>query len=143
MEIIHKPPTPSSFTPLLTHQSQTPSSFYSGPPVLHHHSPSASLFFHASDLSAAPALSGLANGARRGVNGSAAAAADVAVNGHGAAEEREGDEDDNEDEDEEFEIEGVDVWVTSECVFFLTSPPLPTNSLAFTSTSLSWLISYT
>ena len=139
MEIIHQPPTPSSFTPLLTHQSQTPSSFYSGPPVLHHHSPSASLFFHASDLSAAPALSGLANGARRRVNGSAAAV-DVAVNGHGAAEEREGDEDDNEDEDEEFEIEGVDVWVTSECVFFLASPLLPTNSLAYTSTSP---ISYT
>lgn len=109
MEPLHQPPTLSSFTPLALHQSQTPESFYSGPPVLHHHSPSASLFFHASDLAAAPAaLSGLANGAggggaRRRVNGEAAV-----VNGDGGAED--------EDEDEELEVEGVDVWVTSEYV---------------------------
>ena len=103
MEIIHQAPTSSSFTPLAVHQSQTPESFYSGPPILYHHSPSASLYLHASDLAAAPALSGLANGAHRSANGTAA----VAVNGHDAAEE---------------EIAGVDVWVTSECEI---SPSLP------------------
>ena len=112
MEIIHQAPTSSSFTPLAVHQSQTPESFYSGPPVLYHHSPSASLYLHASDLAAAPALSVLANGAHRSANGTAA----VAVNGHGTAEEEE-----EEDQDEEIEIVGVDVWVTSECVL---SPPL-------------------
>lgn len=111
MEIIHQAPTSSSFTPLAVHQSQTPESFYSGPPVLYHHSPSASLYLHASDLAAAPALSGLANGAHRSANGTAA----VAVNGHDAAEEEE-------DEDEEIEIVGVDVWVTSECGFLLPFP---------------------
>lgn len=115
MEIIHQAPTSSSFTPLAVHQSQTPESFYSGPPVLYHHSPSASLYLHASDLAAAPALSGLANGARRGANGTAA----VAVNGHDAADGEDGD-----DEDEEIEIVGVDVWVTSEFAF--SFPSLPT-----------------
>lgn len=112
MELIHQAPTTSSFTPLAVHQSQTPESFYSGPPVLYHHSPSATLSLHASDLAAAPALSALANGARRGANGTAA----VAVNGDGAAAE----EEEEEDEDEEIEIPGVDVWVTSECVFLLS-----------------------
>ncbi|KAF6218746.1 hypothetical protein HO133_005288 [Letharia lupina] len=124
MEIIHQSPTSSSFTPLAVHQSQTPDSFYSGPAVLYHHSPSASLLLHASDLAAAPALAALANGAHRSANGTAT----VAVNGHDAAED--------EDEDEEFEIAGVDVWVTSER-FILYSPTLSTGlSIPYPSISL-------
>ncbi|CAF9937806.1 hypothetical protein IMSHALPRED_000553 [Imshaugia aleurites] len=128
MELIHQAPTTSSFTPLAVHQSQTPESFYSGPPVLYHHSPSATLSLHASDLAAAPALSALANGARRGANGTAA----VAVNGDGAAAE----EEEEEDEDEEIEIPGVDVWVTSER-FILYSSTLSTGlSIPYPSISL-------
>lgn len=119
MEIIHQAPSSSSFTPVAVHQSQTPESFYSGPPVLYHHSPSASLLLHASDLAAAPALSGLANGAHRRANGTAT----VAVNGHGAAG---GEEEEEEEEDEEIGIAGVDVWVTSEC----ESLPLPSLRLS-------------
>ena len=119
MEIIHQAPTSSSFTPLAVHQSQTPESFYSGPPVLYHHSPSASLSLHASELAAAPALSGLANGAHRSANGTST----VAVNGHGAADQEE-EEEEEEEGDEEIEITGVDVWVTSECVY---SPHSPTS----------------
>ena len=116
MEIIHQaPPSSSSFTPLALHQSQTPESFFSGPPVLHHHSPSASLVLRSSDLAAAPVLAGLANGARtRGaVNGETVGGA---VNGDGVAV------DGDEDGDEEVEIEGVDVWVSSEyvCLFLRT-----------------------
>lgn len=103
MEVIHETPTSSSFTPLAVHQSQTPESFYTGPPVLYHHSPSAFLSLHASDLAAAPALSNLANGAHRSSNGTSTAA----VNGDSAAEEAG-------PEDEDIEIAGVDVWVTSE-----------------------------
>lgn len=126
MEIIHRAPTSSSFTPLAVHQSQTPESFYSGPPVLYHHSPSATLLLHASDLAAAPALSGLANGARRSANGTSS----VALNGHSAAEK----EEEREQDDEEIEIAGVDVWVTSECVDFF----LPYPTLTSTSISLHW-----
>ncbi|KAI9765499.1 MAG: hypothetical protein M1840_007325 [Geoglossum simile] len=35
IEILHTPPSSSSFTPLSIHQSQTPSSFFSSTPVLH------------------------------------------------------------------------------------------------------------
>ncbi|KAL9070515.1 MAG: hypothetical protein Q9161_004812 [Pseudevernia consocians] len=130
MEAIHQSPSSSSFTPLAVHQSQTPESFYSGPPVLYHHSPSASLWLHASDLAAAPALSSLANGAHRSANGTST----VAVNGHGAAEEEE--EEDEEEEDEEIEIAGVDVWVTSER-FLLYSATLSTGlSIPYPSISL-------
>ena len=105
MERISTAPTNASFTPLSVHQSQTPSSFYSGPPVLYHHSPSATLSIRAHDLAAAPALSGLAEGAHRRANG----AASVVNGGDGAGEEEV-----EEEEDEEIEIAGVDVWVTSE-----------------------------
>lgn len=107
MEIIHQAPTPSSFTPLALHQSQTPDSFFSGPDVLYHHSPAASLVLHASDLAAAPALAGLVNGAHRGANGTRG----VAVNGDGDGD---GAREEHEEEEEEIEVGGVDVWVTSE-----------------------------
>ncbi len=107
MEVLHSAPTTSSFTPLPTHQSQTPDSFFDGPPILYHHSPSATLKTHASDLAAAPALSVLARGVHRHSNGTA------------AINETTEDEDQH---DEEIEIQGVDVWVTSEFVFPIPSP---------------------
>lgn len=101
MEVLHDALTASSFNPLSVHQSQTPSSFFTGTPILHHHSPSTTLKIHTSDLASAPALSKLAEGAHRPANGTPAA-----VNGHAEAEEH----------DEELVIRGVDVWVTSESV---------------------------
>ena len=98
MEVIREAPSSDAYIPLSTHQSQTPESFYSGPPVLYHHSPSATLQIHASDVAAAPAFSGFAEGAPvNHVNGSAIA------NG-----------DHEEEEDREISIPNVDIWVTSE-----------------------------
>ncbi|KAI4114769.1 MAG: hypothetical protein LQ345_004513 [Seirophora villosa] len=98
MEVLNAAPTEGNFTPLSTHQSQTPSSFYTGPPVLHHHSPSATLLISSSDLknnaaftNFAPPSEGQSNGSMQGP-----------VNGTGDVEDR------------EVSIEGVDVWVTSE-----------------------------
>ena len=104
MEVLHGgdgAPTSSSFNPLSIHQSQTPDSFFSGPPILYHHSPSATLKLHSRDLAAAPALSSLAEGAHGHANGTA-----TTVNGDTGDEEP----------DEELEVQGVDVWVTSESV---------------------------
>lgn len=103
MEVLRTPPSASSFTPLSEHQSQTPQSFYSGPAILYHHSPSATLKIHARDLDSAPALSGFANGAHRNTNGHATAP--VTVNGDATPEE---------EQDEEVELANMDVWVTSE-----------------------------
>ena len=102
MEIIHEAPKAESFTPLAVYQSQTPESFFSGPAVLYHHSPSASLSIHKSDLECAPILSRLAEGAHKATNGTSSA-----VNGN--AHDEEEDED-----DEELSIPNIDIWVTSE-----------------------------
>ena len=112
MEILHDAPSASFFTSLSVHQSQTPDSFFSGPPVLYHYSPSATLSLHTSDLTSATILSRLAEGGYRPANG-------ISTTVNGGVEEHE--------IDEEIEIRGVDVWVTSESVtrrlFFSQCPP--------------------
>lgn len=117
MEVIRSPPLHGSFTPLSAHQSQTPESFFSGPPVLHHHSPYTTLSLHKSDLDSAPTLSGLVAGAHRS---SSANGTSGAVNGHNHEGEA------GEEEDEEIEIAGVDVWVTSEYTAFF-----PCNNIMY------------
>ena len=97
MEIIHEAPTAASFVPLSTHQAQTPESFFTGPPVLYHHSPSAKLSIQSSELSLAPTLIRLFHDASSHTNGAA-----TAVNGEAETEDR------------EISIEGIDVWITSE-----------------------------
>lgn len=94
MEVLQRPPSASSFTPLAEHQSRTPQSFYGGPPVLHYHSSRCKVVILESDLSASPALNTLRGGAAV-VNGSS-----------GAAHESQ--------ERKDIVIDGVDVFVTSE-----------------------------
>jgi nucleotide-sensitive chloride channel 1A len=93
MEVLRTAPDTSSFVPLAEHQSRTPSSFHSGPPVLHYHSQRCKVVILERDLLATPALNAL-----RGE--SAAATAD-----------RPAQDDANE---KEIAIEGVDAWVSSE-----------------------------
>ncbi|OJJ48415.1 hypothetical protein ASPZODRAFT_93016 [Penicilliopsis zonata CBS 506.65] len=101
MEVIHSAPEASSFVLLAEHQSRTPASFYSGPPVLHHHSKRCKVVILEADLLATPALNGL----REPANGSAPS---------GALSER------------EVVIDGVDVWVTSD-KFLLYAPSTSTG----------------
>ncbi len=97
MEVIHEAPTPDSYIPLSTHQSQTPESFYSGPPVLYHRS-WATLRIHSSDITTDSPFSGFAEGTHPNpVN------VPATVNGDRAPEE-----------DQELSIPNVDIWVTSE-----------------------------
>lgn len=98
MEVLNSAPVENQFTPLSTHQSQTPSSFYSGPPVLHHLSPSTTILVNSHDLESALIFQKLVSPQQQS-NGSA----------HHPATE-----DEAEDLGHEITIRGVDVWVTSE-----------------------------
>lgn len=100
MESLHTPPESSSFVLLADHQARTPSSFHSGPPVLHYHSKSCKLVIQDSDLAASPALASLRDQSAAAPATSAGAAG---VNGSSTSEEA-----------TQLVIEGVDVWVTSE-----------------------------
>ncbi|KAJ5146219.1 uncharacterized protein N7515_000783 [Penicillium bovifimosum] len=99
MEVLSNSPEASSFVPLAEHQSRTPSSFYSGPPVLYHHSQRCKIVILEREL-----LANLALNALRGDN---------AVN----SATSEGQPDD----EKEVAIADVDTWVTSE-KFHLFSP---------------------
>lgn len=98
MEVTHTSPTTESFIPLSTHQSQTPESFFSGPPVLYHHSPAATLKTHNSELSIAPSLQSLFGDIEAPVNGH--------TDGNGRVS--------NAEEEHVADVQGVDIWVSSE-----------------------------
>ena len=95
MEIIHDAPEATSYVPVSEHQSQTPASFYSGPPVLYYQCSSAHLVILDSELKLSPALSKLSDNQVIG--------AEAATNG-----------DSGNHQDEEVVISSVEIWVTSE-----------------------------
>ncbi|KAJ5524183.1 hypothetical protein N7494_010833 [Penicillium frequentans] len=101
MESLSTAPEASSFVPIAEHQSRTPSSFYSGPPVLHYHSQRCKIVILERDLIANPVLNAL-RGESATANGASAQA-------------------DEDEESTEVAIEGVDTWVGSE-KFILYSP---------------------
>ncbi|EYE98467.1 Voldacs domain-containing protein [Aspergillus ruber CBS 135680] len=105
MEPLNTPPEASSFVLLADHQSRTPASFHTGPPVLHYHSKACKLVIFERDLLSVPALNAI-----RGASSSA-------TNGNGDAEGEEG---------KEVVIDGVDVWVTSD-KFLLYTPSASTG----------------
>ena len=90
MESLTSAPETSTFVPLAEHQSRTPSSFYSGPAVLHYHSQRCKIVILERELLAAPALNAL-----RSESAPTATAT-------------------QDDDEKEVAIDGVDVWVTSE-----------------------------
>lgn len=104
MEPLTTPPEASSFVLLADHQSRTPASFHSGPPVLHYHSKACKLVISERDLLSVPVLNAI-----RG---------DATSNGNAENGNAEG-------EGEEVVIDGVDVWVTSEYVL----PVLPQSAV--------------
>ena len=94
MEVIHDSPIESSFVPLPEHQSHTPASFYSGPPVLYYRSSDASLLIAKTDAESSPALSKLLDSPQ--ANGT--------TNG--------------ESDTQDLVISGIDIWITSEYLPF-------------------------
>jgi hypothetical protein len=103
MEVLQEAPNSSTFVPLSEHQSATPASFYSGPPVLHYHSGRCKVVILERDLNLSPALTALA---RQSENTSTTA--EPVTNGNG----EQGEEED--EPDKQKVLDDVDVWVTSE-----------------------------
>lgn len=99
MEVLREAPKISSFIPLVEHQSATPASFYSGPPVLHYYSDRCKVLVLDRDLSSVPALAEFAS-ASTGESGTSGSA----TNGDST----------HESEEVQKTIEDVDIWVTSE-----------------------------
>lgn len=101
MEAVREAPKASTFIPLAEHQSATPASFYTGPPVLHYHSDRSKIIVLERDTSGAallePLLQHAANTTASQANGGAE------TNGHTEA-----------NDNEQKVLEDVDVWVTSE-----------------------------
>ncbi|GKZ66846.1 hypothetical protein AnigIFM60653_003113 [Aspergillus niger] len=111
MESIAAPPDTTTFIPLAEHQSRTPSSFHSGPPILYSHHQNCKLVLLEREALAVPALGALRE----------------ASTANGTTEE---------EGDKEIVISGVNVWVTSE-KFLLHNPTTNTGlSIPYPSISL-------
>ncbi|GCB17399.1 hypothetical protein AAWM_00284 [Aspergillus awamori] len=111
MEFIAAPPDTTTFIPLAEHQSRTPSSFHSGPPILYSHHQNCKLVLLEREALAVPALGALRE----------------ASTANGTTEE---------EGDKEIVISGVNVWVTSE-KFLLHNPTTNTGlSIPYPSISL-------
>lgn len=100
MEVLREPPNASSFVPLLEHQSTTPASFYSGPPVLHYYSDRSKVIILEREVGNAPAFAALLQNADAVTSGP--------TNGEGQANG------DPEETEKQKVLEDVDIWVTSE-----------------------------
>lgn len=106
MEVILEAPEVNSFVPLVEHESATPASFYSGPPILHYHSQKCTVLILENDITKSPAVQRFAQGSdsldttdRSSSNGDRS-------NDHASSEES----------SVQRTLSDIDVWVTSESV---------------------------
>jgi nucleotide-sensitive chloride channel 1A len=98
MEVLRQAPQTGSFVPLAEHQSTTPVSFHSGPPVLHYYSDRCKVIVLEDELQNAPALSEFTAKFSQTVN----------------SNEQDHAEETNGNHSTQKVLEEVDVWVTSE-----------------------------
>jgi chloride channel, nucleotide-sensitive, 1A len=112
MEILREAPNINSFIPLSDHQSTTPASFYSGPPVLHFHSSRCKVLILERDLSLSAPLAALAPDALH--------AQELGANGH-RLNAHTNSEDNMAEEDGQRLIEDVEVLVTSQYANMVSS----------------------
>ena len=99
MEVLREAPKASTFIPLAEHQSSTPASFYTGPPVLHYHSDRSKVIILERDASGTALLEPLLRQASTAGAAQTNGGADANGDGEGRSEQK--------------VIEDVDVWVTS------------------------------
>ncbi|PKX97202.1 uncharacterized protein P174DRAFT_439010 [Aspergillus novofumigatus IBT 16806] len=116
MEPLRSAPEASSFVLLADHQSRTPVSFHSGPPVLHYHSKQCKLVILERDLLSTPALNAI-RGSTSTANGSSNHTSTAIASDNAAADGEEGQEN-------ELVVDGVDVWVTSDKFLLYAPPPI-------------------
>lgn len=103
MEVLDSAPSTGSFVPLAEHQSTTPASFHSGPPVLHYYSDRCKVIVLEDELQYSSALANFVTQASQPAHSNEpAAAAEEGTNGTHLAQKS---------------IEDIDVWVTSEYVY--------------------------
>lgn len=100
MEVLTEAPQTGSFVPLAEHQSTTPASFHSGPPVLHYYSDRCKVIVLEHELENAPPLSQFATKATQPAQSNEQGQTQEINGGHATKKT----------------IEDVDVWVTSEYV---------------------------
>jgi chloride channel, nucleotide-sensitive, 1A len=103
MEVIREAPKASTFIPLAEHQSATPVSFYTGPPVLHYHSDRSKVIILERDASGTALLEPLLRHASEPETAETNGGAET--NGH---------QEDSNGSTQQKVIEDVDVWATSE-----------------------------
>ncbi|KAF7130942.1 hypothetical protein CNMCM5793_003877 [Aspergillus hiratsukae] len=128
MEPLRSAPEASSFVLLADHQSRTPASFHSGPPVLHYHSKQCKLVILERDLLSIPALNAI-RGSTPTANGSSDHPPTAPASNNATADGEEG-------QGTELVVDGVDVWVTSD-KFLLYAPTVAAGvSIPYPSISL-------
>ncbi|ODH38131.1 hypothetical protein ACO22_02545 [Paracoccidioides brasiliensis] len=129
MEVLHNPPEPSSFIPLSEHQSHTPASFYSGPPILHHLSERCKIVILERELNKSAALRGLRSHATgtEATNGAPSAGDETSTPAHTCA---------SSEEDTEIVLEDIDVWVSSERLLLYSQPRKVGVAIPYPSISL-------
>ncbi|RMD44866.1 hypothetical protein DV735_g311, partial [Chaetothyriales sp. CBS 134920] len=118
MEVLREPPNVSTFVPLAEHQSTTPASFYSGPPVLHYHSDRSKLIIAEGEI------------------GKVLAFAPLIQHANPPQSESNGESEHAETAETQRVVDNVDIFVTSDKLLLFSSAaaagvaiPYPTISL--------------
>ncbi|RAL12742.1 Voldacs domain-containing protein [Aspergillus homomorphus CBS 101889] len=122
MEPLTTAPDTTTFTPLAEHQSRTPSSFHSGPAILHYHSTNCKLVVLERDLHAHATLRALQP--NTSTNGEHALAPTSTTSAETASTP-----------EKEVTVAGISVWVTSDK--FLLYSPTATAGLQISYPSIS------
>ncbi|KAL2423783.1 hypothetical protein ABEF95_007613 [Exophiala dermatitidis] len=128
MEILREPPKASTFIPPAEHQSTTPASFYSGPPVLHYYSDRSKLVVLEPEISNVAAFAPLLEHAKpqSHANGTET---------HGDAADGDGDADADQGLQQKV-VEDLDVWVTSDKLFLYSNAASAGVAIPYPSISL-------
>lgn len=108
MEILREAPKASSFVPLIEHQSATPASFYSGPPVLHYYSDRSKLIILEHEIGSVGAFAPLLERPTCQTRSQPHANGTEGTNGNAEEPHEQG---------VQKVVEDVDVWVTSEYAY--------------------------
>src|SRR5690349_1313065 len=99
MEVLNDAPDTGSFIAIAEHQSTTPASFHSGPPVLHYYSDRCKVIVLEHELQSAPALANFVSKATSRAHSN-------------DREQQEAEDEANGTDSAQKTIEEVDVWVT-------------------------------
>ncbi|EXJ93653.1 hypothetical protein A1O1_02045 [Capronia coronata CBS 617.96] len=124
MEVLRDPPKASTFVPLHEHQSATPASFYTGPPVLHYYSDRSKLIVLEPEISDVAAFAPLLEHSTT-QSESDSHANGTETDGHAADHQA-----------QQKVVEDLDVWVTSDKLYLYSNSAAAGVSIPYPSISL-------